>query len=371
MQDEKIYSKLLKQEDLSAWNEFVKKSPWTTILQHSAWGETKASEGWEPNIIGVFRGDDLILGAMTLLKPASFLGNYLYVPHGPVFLSKEDLKQGLEALIFHLRNFAIARNCFSIEIEPMLGIFPEAEPSENMEHYADTEILDAYKRVGFKATDRNMQPRYKLFYDLELSEDELMGLMKKNTRYNVRYAEKKGVKVQEYKFEDPQAEDILKKFYSLLEETSERAGGYPIRPYSTFASLFHAFKGMECLSLFEAKYEEDVIKINISQKTNFWSSSFYAGSNRLHAKLNAPYLLRWASVLAAKRDGCKIYDFWGFIPGDTQHEGYSNTKLSFGGTRMDTYGLLALPLNKTKYFIWDKLLPLRSKLFEYIRKLKK
>jgi peptidoglycan pentaglycine glycine transferase (the first glycine) len=144
--------------------------------------------------------------------------------------------------------------------------------------------------------------------------------------------------------------------------TQERAKGYPIRPKSTFTSLLEVFKNTKLLKYFEARFQGDLITANISQFTSYWSSSFYGASNRLHPDTKAAYLLRWESVLEAKRRGCRIYDFWGIILDSKQHQGYSETKLSFGGTRMDTYGIFALPLSGWKYEVWDKLLPLRNKI---------
>lgn len=207
-----------------------------------------------------------------------------------------------------------------------------------------------------------MQPRHKLFYDLSKTEEELLMLMKKNTRYNVRLAAKKGVEVTSLEISDEKMSKKIDEYYELLLSTQERTKGYPIRPKSTFTTLLEVFKNSNLLKYFEARFQGDLITANISQFTSYWSSSFYGASNRLHPDTKAPYLLRWESVLEAKRRGCKVYDFWGIILDSKQHSGYSETKLSFGGTRMDTYGLFAHPLSGWKYLVWDKLLPLRTKI---------
>ena len=370
--DSKIYSKLLEESDKQIWNDFVNESPWSTILQFWQWGDTKETEGWTPYRIAVFDDQKIIVGAQILVKPAPVLGNYLYVPHGPVFQTLEDFSRGWDKLHFHLLNFAKAHNCFVIELEPMLGVHAdENELSAGLVHYTNTDVLDHILNKGYMKTNRNMQPKYKLLYDLTKSEEELLGLMKKNTRYNVKYAMKKGVQIEESSPKDKNIQAKLRRFYDLVLDMQKRSNGYPVRPFKTFTRLFEAFADTDNIALFEAKYEDDLITTNISERTKTWSSSFYAGSNRLHSNVKAPYLLRWESIRSAKKYGSKVYDFWGFIPESDQHKGYSDTKLSFGGIRIDTYGLLALPIDSNKFFIWDKIIPLRGKIIELLRKIKR
>ncbi|KXK26981.1 MAG: Lipid II:glycine glycyltransferase [candidate division WS6 bacterium OLB20] len=352
------------------WNRFIDSSPWGDILNYWQWGEVKRTEGWTPHRLALVEDGRTLLTAQMLIKPAGPLGNLAYVPHGPVFASTENLFAHLKEFTAHLRSVASDLGCFAIEIEPKLGSYVEGDLSENLKPFTDKDALNAFLQNGYKKTGRNMQPRYKLLYDLALSEEQLLGMMKKNTRYNVGYAERKGVSVTEYLPDDPQISGKLQLFYSLLEDMQERAGGYPIRPFSSFEKLLQEFKGTAAVSLFETAFEGDTIAINISERTGYWSSSFYAGSNRLHPNVKAMYLLRWKSVLAAKAAGCKVYDFWGIIPGSDQHKGYSDTKLSFGGVRIDHAGILALPLKPVQYMVWDKVLPLRSRLFSLLRSIR-
>jgi len=377
--EEQLTVKIFTENDKRLWNSFVDSSKWGDVLQFWQWGNTKQAEGWQPVRMGIYTNEQPLVLAQALMKKASIIGNYLYVPHGPVFLEKGDLARGLPKLIEALKQYAQEHNCFVLEIEPKIGYLPRQDPSTqeatdqkelsaNLAHFIDQEIKEIFLKSGFRLTNRNVQPKYKLYYDLDLSEEQLLGLMKKNTRYNVRLAEKKGVAVKEFAANDPVLGQKLEQFYRLLQETQQRIKGYPIRPLSSFQRLLTEFADSENLSLFEAGLGNEVIAMNISEKTKFWASSFYAASNRLYPEVKAPYLLRWRAVQAAKNYGCKVYDFWGIIPGSEEHKGYSDTKLSFGGTRIDTYGVLSLPINQLKYFIWDKLIPLRSSLAHLFRK---
>jgi len=390
--------KIFTEAEKESWNVFVDISKWGDTLQFWEWGNVKKLEGWEPLRIGVFEvalnsadsgpsyfpvdlnqdqtvqsqpsSRPLVL-AQVLIKKVPLLGRYIYIPHGPVFLEKTDLAKGLPRLVQALKEYAAANSCFAIEIEPKIGYSPGQESlSKNLEHFADPLIKEIFENNGFVLTGRNIQPRYKLLYDLEFTEEELLSLMKKNTRYNVRLAEKKGVAVTEYAADDPGIGTKLENFYGLLLETQQRTGGYPIRSLPAFQRLFAEFRGTDKLTLFEGLYNNDLVAANISQKTSFWASSFYAASNRLHTDVKVPYLLRWRAIQSAKKYGCKVYDFWGIIPDSEQHKSYSDTKLSFGGIRLDTYGVLALPLDKFKYSLWNKLVPLRASIMGLGRRLR-
>lgn len=352
-------------EDIN-WNNIIDSTPYSTILQFWQWGELKKSEGWQPHRVALLDNNEIKIAAQVLLKPAPLLGNYLYVPYGPVFNSTEDLEKYLLEFLTGLRSFAKEKNCFVIEFDPLLGELIEEtdKPApEVLLPYIDKDVKNILLNNGFQISTRNFQPKHKLFYDLTKTEEELLMLMKKNTRYNVRLADKKGVKINSYEMENEKMKEKIEDYYNLLLETRERARGYPVRPKSTFTTLLSVFKNKDNLKYFEAVFENDLISANISEFTAYWSSSFYGASNRLHPETKASYLLRWKSVQEAKKRGCKVYDFWGVIPESSQHKGYSETKLSFGGTRMDTFGIFALPLSGWKYKIWDRLLPLRGKLF--------
>jgi lipid II:glycine glycyltransferase (peptidoglycan interpeptide bridge formation enzyme) len=355
-------------EEKEVWNSFVSESLYGDILQFWQWGEAKSIEGWTPMYVGVVDEEDsrILLTSLVLTKKASFLGNYMYVGHGPVFKDKQDLKKALPLWKKALVDYAKKNKIFAIEIEPKICFVPDEDLttpiiSKNLQAFIDPAIIKIFDSNGFIKTKRNTQPKFKLYYDLDSTEEELLGLMKKNTRYNVKLAERKGVEFREYNLDDPEIDVLLVQFYTMLLETQERARGYPIRPITFFKRLLESFKGTNSVCIMETKYQGQVIAINISQRTKSWASSFYAASNRKFTEVKAPYLLRWKSVLSAKNFGSKVYDFWGIIPNSSQHKGYSENKLSFGGTRIDTYGLLALPINKVKFLIWDRAIRLRAK----------
>lgn len=464
-----IRIKICKDEDSKKWNDFVNNSPFGDILQFWEWGEVKKNEGWRPLRIAIIdeqeNSEKWLIVAQILLKKVSFLGNYAYVPNGPVFYEKSDLKLALPKLKEFLVLNSKAYNFLCLEIEPKIGKLIDLissdknqvskekilEENPNLKPLVDEEILIIFAKAGYKITGRNMQPKYKLYYDLQNTEDWLLGQCHKSTRYNIKLAQKKAVQITEYQADDSNILNKLQAFYDLLLKTQRRAKGYPIRPLSSFQKMFNLFannqkttetkiekeplptkettdinnfktrdkpileqttilethssnkskvifrdgiiiknyhptsfqsKENTCqntfekskvnleelqkptgyISLFESSFENIIIAMNITFRTNFWSSSFYAASNREHPQTKAPYLLRWSSIIQAKKFGSKVYDFWGIIPNNIEHQGYSDNKLSFGGVRIDNIGILSLPLKPFKYKIWHWSIKIRTRL---------
>ncbi len=356
------------------WNEFVSNSKWGDILQFVEWANVKKQFGWN---IAYITSDDKVVRSIVFIKSIPFWGRLCYIPHGPVFHSKTDLKKSIFSWRDNLVKFARSVDAFAIDIEPKIAdsfVLPDDDIHkknlEYLKYFLDKEILEIFIKAGFYKTGRNMQSKYKLLYSLKLKEDELLKLMHKNTRYNVKYAKRKGIVIKKYFPNDDDFNKKIDQFYDLLKITQKRTGGYPIRPQKFFRFLLQEFATSKNLALFEAKFNNDLIAMNISERTKNWSSSFYAGSNRLHSNLKAMYLLRWESILWAKSYGSAVYDFWGIVPKSKSHKGYSDHKLSFGGARIDHVGILELPLNKVKATSFNKLIPFRAKFASIKRSIK-
>jgi len=58
-----------------------------------------------------------------------------------------------------------------------------------------------------------------------------------------------------------------------------------------------------------------------------------AASLEKYAKLSIPYLLQWEAIKEAKKRGCKMYDFWGYVDPKSKHPWAGPTlfKMGFGG----------------------------------------
>ena len=86
------------------------------------------------------------------------------------------------------------------------------------------------------------------------------------------------------------------------------------------------------------------------------ASYLHGASNNLHREKQAPYLLHWEIIKAAKGRDCNIYDLGG-INLSQQHAwaGITRFKLGFGGTPVDYMGNLELPLHRAWFKLYQLL----------------
>lgn len=152
---------------------------------------------------------------------------------------------------------------------------------------------------------------YTAIIDLNLSEDDILSMMKPKWRYNIRLAEKKWVVV----YEVEKTRENVEIFYNLMLETTSRDN-------FNWNSLdyYHAFlNGIKESKLFIAYLEDKPISAGIF--TYVWDIAIYyywaSTSDVNYRNLMAPYLLQWTAICKWKELNCKIYDFlWVASPWD-------------------------------------------------------
>lgn len=166
-------------------------------------------------------------------------------------------------------------------------------------HLEPTGSIPALSELTVQA--RHRQPGQTLLLDLSVSEDELLSAMHAKTRYNIRLAGRKGVRVEEKKDSDL--------FWRLNEETSARDA------FKTHDRAYYArmLDQPEVIQL-NAYHEDEPIASNICVRFGDRFTYLHGASANSHRNLMAPYLLQWHGMRRAKALGCSEYDFWGIAP---------------------------------------------------------
>ena len=153
---------------------------------------------------------------------------------------------------------------------------------------------------------------------------------------------------------------------------AQRAGGLDQIVVVDDASKDHtekevaAFAQDNQVAMFFGSYKGELIATCL---VIFWSGiGFYhqAASLPQHAKLSVPYLLQWNAILEAKKRGCKLYDFWGYVDPKKYPKhpwaGPTLFKMGFGGKPRLYAQTRDLPLDK-KYWA--------TYIFETMRRIKR
>ena len=254
------------------------------FLQSPEWARFQEMNGRE-----VVRTES---GAYGFVHTLPIVGSYLYLPRFPsgnISDPQSDLK-GL-VLLAQQEKFGWIR------------VEPETEEVLHVcEHVIS--LRGENERIRLMKAPHDMQPRETFVVDISKSEEELLVQMKAKTRYNVRLAEKKGVRI--FMTREKKYQDI---FLTLIEATVKRQNILP-HPKSYYEKMIAVFSE-ERLMLFVAEYEGVVLAANLVLFAGDTATYLHGGTSDTHREVMAPVLLQWEQMREAKRRGCVWYDFGG------------------------------------------------------------
>jgi len=185
--------------------------------------------------------------------------------------------------------------------------------------------------------------------DLDRTEDDLLRGMKPKTRYNVRLAEKKGVRV----YEAPPSS--LPVWYGLYRETAAR-DGISLHEEAYYAALFDAADThpgpVPRLHLLFAEAEGKVIAGIVVSVFGRQACYLYGAASDEMRNYMASYALQWHAIRLARAEGAEAYDLFGIPPrDDPDHAMYGlyRFKTGFGGRIVHRPGSYDYPLKPFVY----------------------
>ncbi|UPA22740.1 aminoacyltransferase [Candidatus Peribacteria bacterium] len=173
---------------------------------------------------------------------------------------------------------------------------------------------------------RHEQPEATRILDLTLSDDDLLKQMHQKGRYNMKVAQKNGIRIE-------QSADVAA-YATLASDTAKRDGfsGGSVKRYKTFLEKIPG----SFLLLAYADHSPAPIAGLIGVTYGKTGIYYYGASDYQHRSLMAPYLLQWQAIQHCKAAGCTHYDLLGIAPPDTGNDhpwaGISDFKAKFGGT---------------------------------------
>ncbi|MBI4129406.1 peptidoglycan bridge formation glycyltransferase FemA/FemB family protein, partial [Candidatus Peregrinibacteria bacterium] len=235
-----------------------------------------------------------------------------------------------------------------------------------------------------KASSRHEQPEATRIIDLTKTEEEILAQMHQKGRYNIKVAQKNGVRVEQ--------SDDVEAFYGLLQETAKR-DGFQILPLKAYKAFLERLPGSflllayappplsplwppspchfppegekGCPSCLKMEYFPSPADGGGDRGGGepiaglmgiVWGQTgiyYYGASDYAQRALMAPYLLQWEAMRRCRAKGCTTYDLLGItkpplpsqtmplspVPsptavgeGRTRWAGISAFKEKFGGT---------------------------------------
>ena len=357
------YKRSLKFSLQSNYNKLV-----THVMQSWEWGEFRKRMGLTVLRYGLYDDNKLKVAFQITIHHIPFTNfNVGYLPKG---LEPDD------QLAKALKKIGQEHNCAFIKIEPNVILGSEAIP--------ESDSGQARMTVP-KSLHPSLKPlftKYNFVLDLTKSEEELLKNMHPKTRYNIRVAEKHGVKVEE------RTDDEAFKIYLKLYFETTRRQGYHGHNENYHRKVWETLKNAGMVRILLATYHQPAppaergeppttnhLPLTAWMLFNFQDTLYYpyGGSSKSHPEVMANNLVCWEAIKLGKKMGLKRFDMWGALGSDANPKdswfGFHNFKKGYGGQLVEYIGTYDLVLNWPIYWaftIVDKLMPLKIFLLKLV-----
>lgn len=327
----------LEENQIPMWNQLLLHFPDAHILQTSQWASAKKQNGWSPlYFLEGFNPQSPEGLALILRRQLSFAGlkfSVLYAPKGPVL--HWDDPDSVSRMLDALQDICRREKAIFIKIDPdvLLGTgIPGAE--SEVPNPRGLAMQAELNQRGWKYSQDQIQFRNSVLLDLHKNEDDLLAAMKQKTRYNIRLAARKGVKVRQGEIAE------LPILYKMYAETAVR-DGFVIRHGDYYLKTWGEFFQADMAKILIAEVESQPIAALILFHFNGIARYMFGMSTENSRDLMPNYLLQWEAMRLAKQLGCHTYDMWGapevFDESDSMW-GVFRFKEGFNGTITRTLG---------------------------------
>lgn len=267
--------------------------------------------------------------ANIIQHKVTFGKNYLYIPYGPeIFFDNVTggIKNEVDNFLRYLKNLGKENKSIFVKIEPRTDL-----------------VAETIFRKGIKKTKKHLQPSKTVIVNLGLPEDELLSRMHHKTRYNIRLAEKKGLKVER--------STDTETFWKLLQRTAKKDRFYT-HPKDYYERLLKFFSDGELNTrmffvLHNGKHIAGAIVMLYGETVYY----LHGAMDRDYKELMAPYFIHWEIIKWAKVQGFHYYDLWGIDA--RKWPGVTRFKLGWGGETKEHPGSFDLVISKFWYLIYN------------------
>lgn len=312
------------------WNKAVAEAG-GSFLQSWEWGEFQKKLNHKVIRLGKKDGSFL---AQIIKKPL-FLGkHFFYLPKLRFQSPKTEVRSSkLEKIAEMLGRVAQEENVAFLKVEPDISS-SQLHPK-----------VSAFSKAGFKRSFKDIQPADTLILDISRSEKDLMSNFHSKTRYNIRYAKRKGVAPTILR-----TREAFHSFLNLLKKTASRKG-FALYGRNYYKQLLKLSKDRQAdlkVTFLGAFYEKKLISALILCSFGKRAVYLHGANDYDYRNLMASYLLQWEAIKKAKTYGCSQYDLWGIIrrqnfTSDSEYKnhpwyGVTRFKKKFGGKEVSYPG---------------------------------
>ena len=306
-------------------------------VQTWMWGDFQASQGHRVYRIGKFEKEKLVSG---------FTISFHLIPRtgwsvGTVLRSKNIDETTIE----QVKKIALEQKALFVKFEPET-IRKIYLPGGNTEEVGGEPGIP-----GLLVSPKSAFYPHTFLVDLTKSESEMLEAMHPKTRYNIKIANRYGVRVEE-KTNDEGFEIYLK----LLFETTKRQGFY-LHSQDYHRQLWQRLKATDMPHILIAYYQDKAVAafMLLGWKKRWYYP--YGASVDESRQVMAPNLLMWEAMKLGKKLGYEDFDMWGCLgPGAKEGEvgfGFHRFKQGYGGKLVEYIGSYDLVVDHRWYSIYN------------------
>ena len=306
------------------WEEVLKNYPETNFLQSPAWAKVNELTGSKV-ITEDFGGKGY---ALLIVRDAK-RGRYLEVPCGPLLDWQSEATA--KVILARIREIAKENHCVFVRIRPQLERTPEN--------------LKLLKTLGLRPSPMHLAAEHTVMIDLTKTEEELLADMRRQTRYEVKRAEKQEIVVR-----TNNSEKIFREFHTVQAETAKRKGFIP--PSLDMLLAEHRGLGDHATINIASTAEKAPIAYGLIVTCGKEADYYEAASTELNYRLPGAYALIWQVMRDMKTAGFERLNLWGIAPPNQPHHRYAGVttfKTGFGGVKYEFVPAHDLVISKPKY----------------------
>ena len=336
-------------DDEYVWNIPIANAPNAQFLQSWEWGVFQQLLGRTVQRFQVVEGEVVVAAMQYVEHRLPFGQHYWYAPRGPIFLTHDqDAYESIVQAVGRTNRDLAERGSVFVRCEPV------GNAALTQRHFASW----GARSVG------SVQPQDELAVVVEHDESALLQAMHEKTRYNVRLAERHGVRARLIEQLD-YARRVFPLFWDLLQDTARRQG-ITTHPRAYYLHMLEYLMPRGMVKLIVAEHDNVIVAGHLLMVFGDTVYYLHGGSRYASRQLMAPVLLHWEGMRLAKRLGKRYYNFGGVAPaGATDHRWQSLTRFKEGfvsvgqtGERLHYVGaldLVASPFWYTMYGVSRRL----------------
>lgn len=288
-------------------------------MQTSTWGEFRREWGNE-----VF---ETKFGIVTLHK-IPFIGYKIGIFEKGPMPTKNQLLE--------LKALATKHNLIFIKLEPNYVI-----KKDNISCADEGKIVKLLTSFAVVRGRKLFTPST-FWIDLSKSEDDLLRGFHHKTRYNIRLAQRQGVKVVE-----DNSDKAFEKYLKLTFETAKRQGFYA-HTEKYHRLMWKHLKAAGIAHLLVASYKKEIITTWILFVWKDFLYYPYGASSDKHKEVMANNLMMWEAIRFGKKHNLKTFDLWGREEG----KGFTRFKEGYNPKVVEFIGTWDLVINKPLYLLY-------------------